>query len=204
MEKKQTFVLAFSSGLCTTSISQIIAVMDKLPETQHTHPVIRDLPESYSRSIGKIMVDFAYIEWRLRGILYLLTVGHDHALGRIAVGMPRVEDAISRIKQLLRTKNKSVVTNLTDLGKSLKACEIDRDLVGHGIWMKHAETGKICVQSTAGSWENAPQGGISRKEIPELFEVDDAWFAVKTASVATAITSVDQLVFEIDAALASS
>ena len=65
-----------------------------------TFPVIKRLPTNYYTHIGRVVSRWAYLEWKLRRIVYaLLQVGPKH--GRIAVREPRVVDCIVMIEDLM-------------------------------------------------------------------------------------------------------
>src|SRR5688572_18128900 len=71
------------------------------------HPAVA--PEQFFPAIGKVVSMWAFQEWVLAGCICAL-MKIDRKVGRIAVGAPRVEDSISRIRQLLEVKNLSVKT----------------------------------------------------------------------------------------------
>jgi hypothetical protein len=119
-----------------------------------TGVAIYELPASFSREIGKIVVRWAYFEHCVQemnwGVLNL-----SPAAGRIAIREPRVTDRLEMLQELIALRK-----GLWDeeLYKSIlsraRLASAKRDLLAHGIWglratdrvlgSNRSETGGIC------------------------------------------------------------
>lgn len=167
--------------------------------TSSTHPTTRDLPTQYLEQIGRIIVDFAFIEWRLR-MAYFALVVNDPAIGRLAIGDPRVEQTIQRICQVANARKLVLKTDLASLGDSLSACEKQRDLLGHGVWLKLTDTGQLCIQNINGKWDRqSREPKRLRREYPEAVAIDDRWFSETNSALKTALEGVNRLHDEVSA-----
>ena len=162
------------------------------------HPVTVDLPLSHLQGIGTIVAYFSTAEWMLAGTICLL-LGIDRKQGRIATGQPGIEEAFKRIMALLEVR-KVAIARPAALIDSLKASELTRNLLSHGVWVQHSETGKLCLQVTRGSWEFGPPK-VEKRLHPEGKYVDQAWFDKEARKLVVAINGIESFHDEIRRAL---
>ena len=135
------------------------------------HPVIAVLPDEYTRGIGRVIVQWAFVEWILKTITYdLLKV--DPKRGRVAVREPRPGEYIAMYRQLMRLNNIDkkfpLENSLAALPKMLSDRRAERDLIAHSVWAKHSESGVYLIQRMSGNWAPDDSGRkISKREVPE-------------------------------------
>ena len=166
-------------------------------ENVQDHPVV--VPTGYYKEIGELIVLWAMQEWMLAGCLCKL-LAIDRKQGRIAIGSPRVEECVKRIRQLLEVKDLTVQTDLSDLKRRLKEGEQARDLIGHGVWIVPDGTNQLCVQDTSGSWDlDQTQETVSRRLYPEGRAIGQEWFSEKRNLIMRTIQDTDTLYREIEA-----
>ena len=65
------------------------------------HQIVVDLPDDYTRGIGLVMTHWAYVEYLLRKIAYVL-VGVDVERRRVTMHNPTPDHYIQMYRQLLR------------------------------------------------------------------------------------------------------
>lgn len=116
-----------------------------------TYPVIRQLPDEYYPLIGKIMVDWSYLENLLRDSVYML-LHLDRKKGRIAVRSPRANEMITMIEELLDASSLSTKAKTKEIKKALTTVSAARDALAHGLWIKHDQTEIPVLQVVSGSF----------------------------------------------------
>jgi len=98
-----------------------------------------ELPATFSREIGRILVHWAYLEHSLQRLIwFLLEISEPE--GRVAVREPRVEDRFDMIRDLADLK--SVPLDKKAWAGVKKECEkvrTYRDLVAHGLWVLYPD-----------------------------------------------------------------
>ena len=102
-------------------------------------PASYELPVSFSREIGRIIVHWAYFEHSVQRLVWLL-MGVDEQEGRIGVREPRVEDRLDMIRDLAELKSFPLDAKAMSFIKG--ECEkvrIYRDLLAHGLWMQYPD-----------------------------------------------------------------
>ena len=164
--------------------------------TKHIHRITLNVPEDILKKIGEVTIKFAYIEAVIRHVLFWLSVGDKPAIGRIAVGDPRIDSSFIRIKQLLSVREKTINIDLDALEKELKECERNRDLIAHAIWLNHAITNELYVQKISGNWSSVSPK-TSRREKPEAVRIDHAWLRDAITKINEGIRNADLLYKEI-------
>lgn len=189
---QKPLIMPFASAVTSPTSADLVFV-------RKVHPVIADLPDTYCIGIGRIIAHWSYQEWLLQQIINkLLKIGPKQ--GRIAIGSPRSKDCMKRIFQLVKAENIHVQTNLNDLSEKLKNAERQRDLVGHGIWLQDANTGKIHIQDIAGKLQPPGQRkGISKRIVPKSEPIDESKLSKYTEDIKATIALTRQLEAEIDA-----
>ncbi len=169
-----------------------------------TLPIAKGLPTNYAASIGRIISRFSYAEWLISYITYkLLNIGPKH--GRVAVRTPRVEDGITMIEQLMYLDKIHVSTNIKALKKALTDIENERDMLAHGVWIRHPGFRTWHIQVTKGNWKPDPLSPkVSRRIKPEGREIKMAYLKDLRARLETAIKELRELAHQIDVVLKSS
>jgi hypothetical protein len=109
-----------------------------------------DLPPSFVRQIGIIMVRWAYFEHAVRRLVWE-AMGVDPKMGRIAVRDPRIDDRIEMIGDIaylrkLKIDEKALTTLETGANEVLRW----RDLLAHGIWIPQPHG--WLIQMTSGNY----------------------------------------------------
>jgi hypothetical protein len=111
-----------------------------------------ELPASYSRQIGRIVVHWAYVEQCLQEMIWEALKISD-AAGRKAVRDPRVTDRLDMLRDVIALRGGSVDEPLF---KSIRAraelMAAKRHLLVHGIWFRDKTLGECHVQLARGSW----------------------------------------------------
>jgi hypothetical protein len=116
--------------------------------------VLRQVPASMSREIGRITVAWAHLEGHLEAMSWEL-LGLDSALGRIAIRAPRPKQQVEMIRDLAEYKKLSYDTEaLRDLLVSIEAISARRDLITHGQW--GFVYGTYFVLRSTGNWPKQP------------------------------------------------
>ena len=169
-----------------------------------TLPIAKGLPTNYAASIGRIISRFAYTEWLISYITYkLLHIGPKH--GRVAVRTPRVEDGLTMIEQLMLLDKITISINTKTLKTALKHLENERDMLAHGVWMRHPGFRTLHIQVTKGNWKpDSLSPAVSRKIKPEGREIKIAYLKDLRKKLETAISDLKQLSRQIDVVLKSS
>jgi hypothetical protein len=137
----------------------------------NTKPIVVEIPDDYAKGIGRVLVQWSYVEWKLRQVSYRL-LGLDPKRGRVAVRDPRGEEFMTMFEQLARlAKIELDKKRLRDLGNDLRLAKTERDLVAHSIWLRE-EPEKYLVLRIGGNWDPNEHGTrISKRELPEGVEV---------------------------------
>lgn len=164
-------------------------------------PIIVDLPPDIAVSIGQIMAVWSFHDWKLQQIIYKL-LDIDPKKGRVAAGQPRGAEVTKRIEELLMLHNINI--DLAPIRKNISTLEQQRDMLGHGVWLRNPENGDIYVQRTSGKWQ--PPGeidGTSRRIKPEAVKIDVAYLEDQRekmkAQAALAETLFNQVVLSLQA-----
>lgn len=164
-------------------------------------PINLAVPEKLATGIGYVMIHWAYQERYVAKIIYrILATGPKQ--GRIAVRSPRIEDQMIMIRDLLRVEQVTIKFDLLDLMTRLKKAERDRDLLAHGLWVRHPSTNQVCVQDLSGNWRPDPNDAkISRRIKPEAVIIDLEFLKNLLNVIKATILDSKKLFAEIDSAL---
>lgn len=174
-----------------------------------TFPVIKRLPTAYYTHIGRVVSRWAYLEGKLRRIVFaLLQVGPKH--GRIAVREPRVVEFIEMVEDLLYLEKIQTRVDLKKLKKALQEIESHRNKISHGIWVKHPNSKTPILQDTKGThpkesrdFDQHPKARKGRIN-PKAMNVTIANFKNWTGVIDNAVAGLERLASEIDAQRLSS
>lgn len=107
--------------------------------------VTRGLPTIIAATVGRIIARWSLQEAMLRTIL-AGAAGVHGKIGRVAALEPRIENFSDVVGDLLALHGIQVRTNLNALAGRLKKAKGRRDLLAHGVWVRHAETRRLGVQ----------------------------------------------------------
>lgn len=137
----------------SSSISSVFVFLGGL--AMNTYKVRKTLPTAHSTQIGRIITRWALLEWRLRNIAYrLLNIGPKE--GRLAVRDPRATDYVLMLEDLMNLKGLKIPFNFVEYRKLLEILGTHRDLLAHGIWIKHPDFKEPVIQMTKGKWSPDP------------------------------------------------
>ena len=111
-----------------------------------------DLPNSYFREIGRIIVNYAHLEKVFHNILFgLMETPRD--IGETCVRQPRLQDVIQMIEDVCEIKNiPHDKDQLKEIKKKIERVKILRDLVAHGVWVMHPNHQNPMLVKTRGKW----------------------------------------------------
>ena len=139
-------------------------------------PVVTDLPADMLQAIGRVIVEYAFLELQLSRIIYDL-IRVDPKAGRVAVREPRATDRLEIILDLIDLKQ----FTLTDdekklLRKTTKTCLTQRDQLAHGAWVRDPNNGTLLLRLTKGQWQpiKGQRGKTKRVVKPEGISVSTA------------------------------
>ena len=147
----------------------------RIVQTEHKSEY--QLPASYCREIGRVIVRWAFFEKHLQTIIWNIAFAGDATeralLGRLCIAEQRLPQRMELLRQLAKIRRIQLDETLwkTIKAKSEKL-STKRNLYAHGCWSKHPTFGWT-VRETRGAWEKSkdgPQG--SKKVTPESIPTD--------------------------------
>ena len=148
-----------------------------------------ELPLSFSREIGRIIVHWAYFEQCIQEMVWQ-AMGLSEAVGRIAVREPRVTDRLEILRDIIKLRGGSWDDALyKSILSEANLLAAKRHLVGHGMWFHHKSAGEWHVQLTRGSWPKNTADLIagSKKVTPESVEITLEELRSATTSISVLI-----------------
>lgn len=156
----------------------------------------KDVPAHLARKIGQIIVRYAYLDYRLKLVIWKLS-NVDSETGRLAIRDPRALDKLELIRDLFHHLGRPL-----DEGKFQEVkkvlCEVEqfRDLLAHGVWTEHE--GQWAVVKFRGKITAPDLQPIEKKREfkPEAFTATVSGLAETLAtidSVLAAVLSLDRL-----------
>lgn len=161
--------------------------------------VVRDLPASLTREIGRVMVHYAHLEYRMSAITANL-LGVSRTEGRMALREPRLKEWLALLVQLMRAKGLEPEIDIPTLQTAFEQATIQRDQLAHNIWCRNPKyPNRVFLRLIKGSWQpvKGQKGKTSRVIEPEgvEYDVDDARSLV--ALIDAAIEKLNELGFQI-------
>lgn len=174
-----------------------------------THPTRFRLPPSYSMEIGRTISRWAFLEWRIKQIGYLLVFWPDPPsknpkVGRLVVREPRIDDYTTMIKDLMKLRRLSVSVNINAIHDGLKDLERNRDALAHGVWVKHSSTKIPMLQVLKGKWSHPSKPKTKRIVDPEGIPITLKQLRDNTRAIGRAVTAILMLEAELSAQRPSS
>lgn len=162
-------------------------------------PILQKLPRSYLHGIGAVCFQWALQERALQVIaFYLLNIGPKH--GRVAVRSPRADEQLAMIRQLMTIEKVTVESvDLDKHAEALRAFQKIRDLLAHGIWIRHPD-GYPLLQDLSGNWKPDPKGPkVARRIMPGALLVREEDFRTSARGISECTKVTHQLGFELRA-----
>ncbi len=135
-----------------------------------TYPILRRLPVSHSYQIGRAITRWALVEWQLKSVTYLL-LGVSTKAGQLGFRTARAADYITMYENLIKLRKMKVSTDLKVLKRALKDIVEDRNLIAHGVWLKHPSRKTPYLLLTKGKRQVASTPGAKRIIDPEMVPV---------------------------------
>jgi len=80
-------------------------------------------------------------------------IGIEREIGRIVFGTPRVEEFLTRIKQVAETREYDIKFDFKGVSREALKIEKFRDKVAHGVWVKHKRSKLPVLQVTSGNYQ---------------------------------------------------
>lgn len=107
-------------------------------------PEVRRLPSSYASAIGRVLARWSYEEWLLERILYRLLAVDPRRAGK-AVRALRPDERVAMIRDLVKARGLTVAGEYSRMKTGLRRAKAERDLLAHGLWLRHPETGRLHI-----------------------------------------------------------
>jgi hypothetical protein len=161
--------------------------------------VARGLPTFVAATVGRIVSRWSLEEAQLRAIL-ASAASVPIRIGRVATLEPRVENFGNVVGDLLRLQGLQVRTNLPALTHRLRQAKARRDLLAHGVWVRHSESRQLGVQETRGMWSTGDASRITKKMMPAFHPIDREYLRQTRRMIEECIRTSYQLNREIVAA----
>lgn len=140
------------------------------------YKVRRRLPTAHCTQIGRIVTRWAFLEWQLKNVAYvLLNVGPKE--GRLAVREPRATDYVTMLEDLIRVRGINVPFAFKKYKDFLEILVNHRDRLAHGIWLKHPGFNEPVLQLTKGKWNPDPQN--PKRKTKRIIEPEGALIRLK-------------------------
>ncbi len=169
--------------------------------TMATYPVRDKLPISHTTEIGRIITRWAFLEWLLRQIAYLL-LGLNPKAGRLAVRDPRATDCVTMIEDLVHVNGLKIRVEWKLLRRGLDDLSKHRHRLAHGVWLKIPGQRSPCLQIVKDTWQPNPnKPSIKAKIDPISVPVTASDLHSVTRAIESAIRELQKLAGVIDAAL---
>jgi len=167
--------------------------------------VVHDLPDDLAAAIGHVMVKFARLEHSLTMMIGLL-LQLNKAEARIALREPRAADRLEIVIDLFAIKDIPIKLDVSILRGLVTEATSGRDLLGHGIWLRHPKTGDLYVRQTRGKWPKSLTNNdtVKRSIFPQSFPYSTNECGRTIATIERAIAAVNELGSELDDALHKS
>lgn len=130
-----------------------------------------DIPASYCREAGRILVRWAYLEHAVRRLTWD-ALGVSVQLGRLAVRDPLIEDQLEMLLDIGHIRGFSIDREpIQKLKGRINEISKLRNLLCHGLWIQSSS--KWYLQQIGGSYPNNYEAEHKKRRInPEAIEVD--------------------------------
>lgn len=164
--------------------------------------IVRDLPDEIAALIGRVMLGYAKLEHSL-AMLTTLLLQLNKAEARIALRAPRAIDRLEMALDIFALKDITIQMEVSALREAIVKAASERDILAHGLWLRHPETAELFIQNIRGSWPKNLSNGekISRTIFPQSIPYGAANCKAALDAVHKALDLVDRLGGELDHAL---
>lgn len=130
--------------------------------------IVHDLPDAIAALIGRVMLSYAKLEHSL-AMLTAVLLQLNKAEARIALRAPRAIDRLDMALDIFALKDIQIQMDVSELRGAITGAAAARDLLSHGLWLKHPDTDELFIQNIRGSWPKNLSDGekISRTTYPQ-------------------------------------
>jgi hypothetical protein len=150
------------------------------------------VPMKYAATVGRIIVSWAHVEYRLRLVAKrLLGIGQKQA--RIALAEFRALEMLTRIEELAELRDFRFKSNIAAMKNRFSHGEARRNLIAHSAWLREGDLYK--VQYTKG---RTPGSGRNRRLYPEGIPVTRDFLSNALRDVKVCVKDAKTLVRETD------
>ena len=150
------------------------------------------VPLKYAATVGRIIVSWAQVEYRLRLVAKrLLGIGQKQA--RIALAEFRAEEMLTRIEELAELRPFKFKANIAAMKGRFSVGESRRNLIAHSAWLRDGQLFQI--QYTKG---RTPGTGANRRLYPEGIPVTRELLSNMLRDVKICVKDAKTLVRETD------
>jgi hypothetical protein len=149
-----------------------------------------------NQGIGKVIVAYAFLEWRVTVLVFTLMV-IDHPEGRVAFRNQSAFERFKLVKSLLALRGIQY-ENSNDLGAEIEESTTLRNQLAHGIWSLRDE--KINLRLTKESFET-DEGQINRAFMPQMAILPDDYFEQAVSFIKHTTRGVNALQEHVEAAM---
>src|SRR5579859_1419230 len=109
-----------------------------------------DVPPWIAQAIGKIVVEYSYLEWQFEEIIRLLLETDIKRARIVATGMNmRTRTAVAAT--LARAHGKGFTAEVQKLGEEARKLQTERDKLAHGLWSRVGRNWRVVRTSSARS-----------------------------------------------------
>ena len=164
--------------------------------------IVHELPDGLAALVGRVVVTYAKLEHKLT-MLSALLLQLNKAESRITLRTPRATERLDMALDLFAVKNITIKMDFVALRQTLERATSGRDILAHGLWLEHPETKELYLRLTRGKWpKNMTRGTtVTRAVFPQSIPYNEENCKATLALIQQALSGVDQLGEEIDAAL---
>jgi hypothetical protein len=182
-----------ASGSSSISLDRAGFAMAKVVE-RISGLAAHQLPPSFSREIGRIIVKFAYFEQCVQEMIWQ-ALELSEAAGRIAVREPRITDRLDMLRDVIGLLNSAWDEELfKSMRQRANLIAAKRHMLVHGLWYHHP-LGEWHVQLTRGSWPKTEEELVvgSKKITPESVPIAADELKSATAEIDALIADLKRL-----------
>lgn len=179
----------------------LVSEMDE-PLLPFEAEIVHDLPDEMTVIIGQVMIAYAKLEHKLTSVTGLL-LQLNRAEMRIVMRMPRAVDRLDMALDVFAIKDIPVKADTATIRATLVKASSGRDLLAHGLWMRHPKSGDLYLRQVRGNWPKDMTRGerVNRAVYPQSipYSADDCRETLSL--ILLALDQVDALGAEVDNSL---
>lgn len=164
--------------------------------------VVHELPEDLAAVIGQVIVKYARLEHALTMMIGLL-LQLNKTEARIALREPRAADRLDIVLDLFAIKDIQIKSDVPILKGLITDATSGRDLLAHGIWLKHPSNGDLYIRQTRGKWPKNLSGNqsVKRAIFPQSLRYSIGECRKTLQTINKGLAAIDALGAELDSAL---